>query len=62
MPNPIKEDAIAFIGSLPAEFNLKSYIDYDVMWEKSFLDPLDNIIKGLKWTTKPVASLAGLFT
>ena len=62
MPNPIKENVIAYSGTLPSELNLHSYADYDIMWEKSFLDPLKNTIAGLKWTTEPKASLMSLFT
>lgn len=61
VPNSIKENCIGFIGKLPTEFNLKEYVDYDTMWDKSFIEPLNGIIEGMGWKTKPEASLAGLF-
>ena len=61
-PNPIKENCIGFIGKLPGEFQLTNYIDYDTMWEKSFIEPLNNIIEGMGWTARPQATLAGLFS
>lgn len=60
-PNPIKENCIGFIGEFPKELQLTSFVDYDTMWEKSFIEPLNGIIEGLGWTTKPQASLADLF-
>lgn len=61
-PNPIKENCIAFIGKIPMEFQLTAYVDYDTMWEKSFIEPLNGIIEGMGWNTTPQASLAGLFS
>ena len=61
-PNTIKENCIGFIGELPAELGLTSYIDYDTMWDKSFIEPLNGIIEGLGWTTSPQASLDDLFS
>lgn len=60
-PNTIKENCIGFIGELPAELALTSYVDYDTMWDKSFIEPLNGIIEGLGWTTSPQASLDDLF-
>ena len=60
-PNTIKENCIAFIGELPAELALTKYVDYDTMWEKSFIEPLNGIIESLGWNTRPQASLADLF-
>jgi len=60
-PNPIKENCIGFVGNFPQELQLTSYVDYDTMWEKSFIEPLNGIIEGLGWNTSPQASLADLF-
>ena len=61
-PNPIKENCVGFINRIPAEFLLTNYIDYDTMWEKSFIEPLNGIIEGMGWNTRPQATLAGLFS
>ena len=61
-PNHIKENCIGFVGELPEELQLTSFVDYDTMWEKSFIEPLNGIIEGLGWTTKPQATLADLFS
>jgi hypothetical protein len=61
-PNLIKENCIAFINQMPEEFNLKQYVDYDTMFEKSFLEPLATILNGVGWNAKPQATLEGLFS
>ena len=40
-PNPFNENVISFISDFPGEFNLTEYIDYDTMYEKGFLEPLN---------------------
>ena len=43
-PNPIQENVISFIQQFPEELNLDKYIDYDLQFEKSFLEPLKIIL------------------
>jgi hypothetical protein len=62
VPNPIREDCIAFLDKLPAEFELTSYIDYRKMFEKTFEDAIENIIEPLGWSTKPKATLEDWFS
>jgi DNA polymerase elongation subunit (family B) len=61
-PNTIKENCIGFIGELPAELLLTKFVDYDTMWDKSFIEPLNGIIEGLGWNTSPQATLEDLFS
>jgi DNA polymerase elongation subunit (family B) len=61
-PNTIGENCIAFINNIPAEFDIHKYIDYDLMFDKSFIEPLNTILEGIKWSAKPTATLEGLFT
>jgi len=61
-PNIIKENVIAFISAIPEEFNLRQYVDYDTMFSKSFIEPLTTILNGVGWSSKPRASLEGLFS
>jgi DNA polymerase elongation subunit (family B) len=60
-PNPIKENTIAFIGSLPKELDLHKYVDYNTMFEKSFLEPMRTILDCMGWSTKKIATLNDLF-
>jgi len=49
-PNIIQANVIAFLGEFPKEFGLQNYIDYDTMFEKSFVDPLEFIVDEIDWT------------
>jgi DNA polymerase elongation subunit (family B) len=60
-PNPFQEDVIAFPQVLPKEFKLETYIDYDKMFEKVFLDALQIVIEPLGWKTQEESSLEDFF-
>ena len=60
-PNPINENVIAFNNVLPKEFSLDDYIDYDLQFEKVFLDALNIVIEPLGWHAEEKASLESFF-
>jgi DNA polymerase elongation subunit (family B) len=60
-PNPLQEDVIAFSQHIPSEFGIESYIDYDKMFEKVFLDALQIVIEPLGWKTQEESSLEDFF-
>lgn len=51
LPNPIHENSIAFFGSMPVEMELEKYIDYDLQIEKCFINPLQDLLNIIGWTT-----------
>ena len=59
--NPFKYDVISYITKLPKEFNLAKYIDYEVQFEKTFLDPLRFILNSIGWNYEKQASLESFF-
>jgi len=59
--NPFKYDVISYITKLPKEFNLAKYIDYEVQFEKTFLDPLRFILNSIGWSYEKKASLESFF-
>jgi DNA polymerase elongation subunit (family B) len=61
-PNPLGTHVITFAGELPPEFNLREYIDYETMFEKSFLEPLNSLLSCIGWQVKEQATLEGLFS
>ena len=61
VPNPINENVISFINVLPKEFELNGYVDYDMQFDKAFIEPLRNIITLIGWNVEPVASLDSFF-
>jgi DNA polymerase elongation subunit (family B) len=61
-PNVIQSDIISFSEKLPKEFDIEKYIDYDVQFNKSFVEPLKIIIDCIGWKTEHVSSLEGFFS
>ena len=61
-PNPTGENVISFINQFPKEFGLNSYIDYDIMYQKGFIDPLQGILDAIGWQTEKHATLFDFFT
>ena len=61
-PNPTGENVISFINELPKEFELTQYLDYDTMYKKSFIDPLQTILDSIGWKTEHTATLFDFFT
>ena len=62
VPNPFQENVIAFISELPKEFGLNKFIDYDTMYNKSFIEPLKLILDTIGWRTEKTAQLDMFFS
>ena len=60
-PNPMGENVVSYPLNLPKELNLDKYIDYDMMFTKSFLDPIQVILDAVGWDAEAVASLEDFF-
>ena len=61
-PNIIQENVISFISEFPKELGLDKYIDYELQFEKSFLDPLKSILDSIGWKTEHTTNLDAFFT
>ena len=61
-PNHFKNTVISFPGRLPKEFELDKYIDYDLQFEKSFIEPIKVILDCMGWTTEKISSLEDFFS
>ncbi len=61
-PNIIHENIISFIQDFPRELNLDKYIDYDIQFEKAFLEPLRIILNSIGWSTEKTVNLESFFT
>jgi len=60
-PNPIYENVISFISDFPVELGIDSYIDYDLQFEKAFLEPLKTILDAIGWKMEKTISLESFF-
>ena len=65
-PNPLggiagTDQIVAFPNSLPREFGLQEFIDYDTQFEKSFLEPIKNILEKIGWNHEHVSTLESFF-
>ena len=60
-PNPIGENVISFFQQLPKEFNLEKYVDYQRQFEKSFFDPLKNVLESIGWQSEKRGNLMSFF-
>ena len=60
-PNPFKFNVCSYLATLPREFELKEYIDYELQFEKTFLDPMRFILGAIGWNAEPKASLEAFF-
>jgi DNA polymerase elongation subunit (family B) len=61
-PNIIQENIISFIQDFPMELGLDKYIDYELQFEKSFLEPLKSILDAIGWKTEQTITLESFFT
>ena len=60
-PNPFKDMVISYPGRLPVEFGLQEYIDYDLQFEKAFIEPIKVVLDCMGWTTEKQNSLESFF-
>ena len=61
LPNRVKENVIAFNGTLPDEFRVKESIDYDLQFDKGYLEPIKSILQTIGWDTEKRATLEDFF-
>jgi len=60
-PNSIHENIISFIQEFPKELNIDKYIDYDLQFEKAFLEPLKIILDAIGWNVEKTVNLESFF-
>lgn len=60
-PNPFKDTVISYPGRLPEEFGLHDFVDYEMQFEKSFLEPVKIILKCINWNHEKINSVEAFF-
>jgi DNA polymerase elongation subunit (family B) len=61
IPNHIKENIISYPEKLPKEFDLFDYVDYNTMFEKTFVEPLKTIADIIGWELEKRNSLEDFY-
>lgn len=62
LPNPYQLQVLGCSSEMPPEFGLEKYIDYDLQFEKSYIEPLKSILSTIGWNTEKVATLEDFFS
>lgn len=61
-PNPVGQNVIAFSeDTFPPEIGLRDYIDYEMQFEKTYIQPLESVLHSIGWSCEAVASLEDFF-
>jgi len=60
-PNPSRGNVISIPQFLPKEFNLHGYVDYDMQFEKSYVQPLKTILDSVGWEIEKTSTLESFF-
>ena len=60
-PNPVRQNVLSIMSSLPKEFGLTDYIDYDTQFDKAFLEPISAILNAIGWESEKRATLESFF-
>lgn len=60
-PNPFKSHVMSFIDRPPKEFGVEEYIDYELQFDKVFLDPVRAVTNAIGLKCERMASLEDMF-
>jgi DNA polymerase elongation subunit (family B) len=61
MPNKYQQNVISFVGGIPSEFDMDKLIDYDIQFQKTYLNPLEGILTPIGWEWEVKSSLSSFF-
>jgi DNA polymerase elongation subunit (family B) len=62
LPNPIRENVISYIQEFPKELGLDKYIDYELQFNKAFLEPMKVILDAIGWNVEKTVTLESFFS
>ena len=57
LPNPTRENVIAFPDILPPEFGLHEYVDKHMQFNKGFTEPMRNVFAAMNWSVDDYISI-----
>ena len=61
-PNTLHENVISFIQEFPKELDLDKYVDYDLQFDKSFVEPVKAILDAIGWNVEKTVNLELFFS
>lgn len=61
-PNVLGTPVLSFQVRIPKEFKLETIVDYDLQFQKSFVEPLNIILNSIGWHSERVATLEDFFS
>ena len=56
-PNRLYENVVAFKNVIPDEFNIRDHVDYDLQFDKAFVEPIKTILDAVGWEVEKKATL-----
>lgn len=59
--NPYNIPVFAIVDEFPNELGLEKFVDYDTQFEKTFFDPLNNIMKVIGWNAEKINTMEAFF-
>lgn len=61
LPNPLNQSVISFTTRLPKELDIDKYVDYDIQFDKTFVEPIKIILDCMGWSIEKQSSLESFF-
>ena len=62
MPNPLHNPVVSVPDELPKQLGLHNYVDYNMQFEKSFLDPIRVILDAIGWHHEETVTIEDFFS
>jgi DNA polymerase elongation subunit (family B) len=57
VPNPTGDDVFAWEEIIPDELDIMKYLDYNALYNRTFLNPVSKIMSAMGWPTEDVLTL-----
>jgi len=61
LPNTFNQSVISFTSRIPKEFDIEKFVDYELQFNKVFLEPIKIILDCMNWSTEKQSSLEDFF-
>ncbi len=62
MPNILNDNVVSIPEDLPKDLGLQQFIDYELQFQKAFLDPIKSILDIINWDTEKRNNLEDFFS